>query len=189
VATLDPSAAQKLARASSTLDEGVQIKRRIIEDLRPTLLDNLGLAAALSWHVNQACERGGLACQLALPEEELDLPSPVSIALFRVVQEGITNVLRYAKARKVWLSLEHTDAGVSLALRDDGVGISPQALSHRLSHGIVGMRQRIASLGGSFRIGRVTGGGTAIEVFVPLQGGERPPLSAAPAPQRVGTVS
>jgi signal transduction histidine kinase len=189
VATLDPSAAQKLARASSTLDEGVQIKRRIIEDLRPTLLDNLGLAAALSWHVNQACERGGLACQLALPEEELDLPSPVSIALFRVVQEGITNVLRYAKARKVWLSLEHTDAGVSLALRDDGVGISPQALSHRLSHGIVGMRQRIASLGGSFRIGRVTGGGTAIEVFVPLPGGERSPLSAAPAPQRVGTVS
>jgi signal transduction histidine kinase len=190
VEPLDPSAAQKLARASSTLDEGVQIKRRIIEDLRPTLLDNLGLAAALSWHVNQACERGGLACQLALPEEELDLPSPVSIALFRVVQEGITNVLRYAKARKVWLSLEHTDAGVSLVLRDDGVGISPQALSHRLSHGIVGMRQRIASLGGSFRIGRVTGGGTAIEVFVPLPGREPSPSSGTPAaPRRVGTVS
>ena len=59
VEPLDPAAAQKLARASSTLDEGVQIKRRIIEDLRPTLLDNLGLAAALSWHVNEACERGG----------------------------------------------------------------------------------------------------------------------------------
>jgi signal transduction histidine kinase len=75
-------------------------------------------------------------------------------------------------------------------LRDDGVGISPQALSHRLSHGIVGMRQRIASLGGSFRIGRVTGGGTAIEVFVPLPGREPSPSSGTPAaPRRVGTVS
>jgi glucose-6-phosphate-specific signal transduction histidine kinase len=70
------------------------------------------------------------------------------------------------------------------------VGIAPQALGHRLSHGIVGMRQRIASLGGNFRIGRVAGGGTAIEVFVPLGG---PPTAnagaSAPAPRRVGTVS
>lgn len=180
VAPLDAAAAQKLARASSTLDEGVQIKRRIIEDLRPTLLDNLGLAAALSWHVNQACERGGLACRLSLPEEDLDLPSPISIALFRVVQEALTNVLRYAHARNVWLSLEHVGSGLSLVLRDDGVGIAPQALAHHLSHGIVGMRQRIASLGGNFRIGRVAGGGTAIEVYVPLNGREAPVAGTAP---------
>jgi signal transduction histidine kinase len=189
VAPLDPAAAQKLARASSTLDEGVQIKRRIIEDLRPTLLDNLGLASALSWHVNQACERGGLACRLSLPEEDLELPSPVSIALFRVVQEALTNVLRYAQARNVWLSLEQTGSGLSLVLRDDGVGIAPQALAHHLSHGIVGMRQRIASLGGNFRIGRVAGGGTAIEVFVPLNGREAPAASGAAQPRKVGTVS
>ncbi|HXV08372.1 MAG TPA: CHASE3 domain-containing protein [Burkholderiales bacterium] len=174
VEPLDPAAAEKLARASSTLDEGVEIKRRIIEDLRPTLLDNLGLAAALNWHVNQACERGGLACNLSLPEEDLEVPSPVSIALFRVVQEALTNVLRYAKARNVWLSVEHTETGISLALRDDGVGIAPRALGDRLSHGIVGMRQRIASLGGTFRIGRVAQGGTAIEVFVPLHGRDAP---------------
>jgi signal transduction histidine kinase len=174
VEPLDPAAAEKLARASSTLDEGVEIKRRIIEDLRPTLLDNLGLAAALNWHVNQACERGGLACNLSLPEEDLEVPSRVSIALFRVVQEALTNVLRYAKARNVWLSIEHTETGISLALRDDGVGIAPRALGDRLSHGIVGMRQRIASLGGTFRIGRVAQGGTAIEVFVPLHGRDAP---------------
>jgi signal transduction histidine kinase len=191
VEPLDPAAAQKLARASSTLDEGVQIKRRLVEDLRPTLLDNLGLAAALSWHVDQACERGGLACHLTLPEEDFELPSPVSIALFRVVQEALTNVLRYAKARNVWVSLEHTGTGIALVLRDDGVGIAPQALAHRLSHGIVGMRQRIASLGGNFRIGRVAGGGTAIEVFVPLGGRDAPAANAgAPAaPRQVGTVS
>jgi signal transduction histidine kinase len=174
VEPLDQAAAQKLARASSTLDEGVQIKRRIIEDLRPTLLDNLGLAAALGWHVNEACERGGLHPHLSLPEEDLELPSQVAIALFRVVQEALTNVLRYAKARNVWVSLERMSTGVALVLRDDGVGIAPQALGHRLSHGIVGMRQRIASLGGIFRIGRVAGGGTAIEVFVPLGGRENP---------------
>jgi signal transduction histidine kinase len=170
VEPVDPAAAQKLARASGTLDEGVQIKRRIIEDLRPTLLDNLGLAAALTWHVNETCERGGLRAHLSMPEEDLEIPSPVSIALFRVVQEALTNVLRYAKARNVWVSLEHNGSGLALVLRDDGVGIAPQALGHRLSHGIVGMRQRIASLGGNFRIGRVAGGGTAIEVFVPLGG-------------------
>jgi signal transduction histidine kinase len=190
VEPLDPAAAEKLARASSTLDEGVQIKRRIIEDLRPTLLDNLGLAAALNWHVNQACERGGLTCHLSLPEEELELPSPVSIALFRVVQEALTNVLRYAQARNVWVSLEHTRTGISLVVRDDGVGIAPQALGHRLSHGIVGMRQRIASLDGRFRIGQAAGGGTAVDVFVPLGGRDAPPLaSAAPAaPQRMRTA-
>jgi signal transduction histidine kinase len=190
VEPLDPAAAEKLARASGTLDEGVQIKRRIIEDLRPTLLDNLGLAAALNWHVNQACERGGLTCHLLLPEEDLELPTPVSIALFRVVQEALTNVLRYAKARNVWVSLEHTRAGISLVVRDDGVGIAPQALGHRLSHGIVGMRQRIASLDGSFRIGRVASGGTAIEVFVPLGGRDTPaaPAGAPGTPRRVGSV-
>jgi signal transduction histidine kinase len=190
VEPLDPTAAQKLARASSTLDEGVEIKRRIIEDLRPTLLDNLGLAAALNWHVNQACERGGLICNLSLPEEDLEVPSPVSIALFRVVQEALTNVLRYAKARNVWLALEHTGTGISMVLRDDGVGIAPQALGDRLSHGIVGMRQRIASLGGTFRIGRVAKGGTAIEVFVPLHGRDAPADDDGPpaAPQPVESV-
>ena len=195
VEPVDPAAAQKLARASSTLDEGVQIKRRIIEDLRPTLLDNLGLAAALSWHVNEACERGGLTPHLTLPEDDFELPSPVAIALFRVVQEALTNVLRYAKARNVWVSLEHTGSGIALVLRDDGVGIAPEALAHRLSHGIVGMRQRIGSLGGNFRIGRVAGGGTAIEVFVPLGSRDtsaaKPgaPVPAPAAPRRVGTVS
>ncbi len=193
VEPLDPAAAQKLARASSTLDEGVQIKRRIIEDLRPTLLDNLGLSAALSWHISEACERGGLRAHLTLPEEDLEVPSPLSIALFRVVQEALTNVLRYAKARNVWVSLEHTGSGLALVLRDDGVGIAPQALAHRLSHGIVGMRQRIASLGGNFRIGRVAGGGTAIEVFVPLGGRDAPaaspePAAPAAAAQRGGSV-
>ncbi len=193
VEPLDPAAAQKLARASSTLDEGVQIKRRIIEDLRPTLLDNLGLAAALSWHVNEACERGGLGAHLSLPDEDFELPSPVSIALFRVVQEALTNVLRYAKARNVWLSFEHMGTGISLVLRDDGVGIAPQVLGHHLSHGIVGMRQRIASLDGNFRIGRVAGGGTAIEVFVPLGSRDAPAANAgaaaSAAPRPVGTVS
>jgi signal transduction histidine kinase len=110
-----------------------------------------------------------------------------------VVQEALTNVLRYAKARNVWVSLEHTGSALALVLRDDGVGIAPQVLGHRLSHGIVGMRQRIASLGGNFRIGRVAGGGTAIEVFVPLGGGDASVSasgSAAPAePRSVGTVS
>jgi len=189
VEQLEPGAGDKLARAIRTLDEGVQIKRRIVEDLRPTLLDNLGLVAALAWHVRQACERGGLACHMSLPEEELELPSQVSIALFRVVQEAITNVLRYAKARGVWVTLEQARAGLALIVRDDGVGIPPHAHNDKLSHGIVGMRQRVAALGGEFRVRPAAGGGTIVEAFVPWNGQHAPRRSGADAaPQRISAT-
>jgi signal transduction histidine kinase len=189
VEQLDPGGADKLARAIRTLDEGVQVKRRIVEDLRPTLLDNLGLVAALTWHVRQACERGGLACHMDLPEEELELPSQISTALFRIVQEAITNVLRYAKARTVWVTLERTRVGLALIVRDDGVGLPAHVHNDKLSHGIVGMRQRVTSLGGDFRIGPATGGGTAVEAFVPWTGRQAPkPGAASVAPQRIGAA-
>ena len=86
-----PEAAEKLERAIAVLDEGVEMKRRIIEELRPTLLDNLGISSALDWQVRQACERAGLQCELNLAE--LELPSDASIAIYRIVQEAMTNIV------------------------------------------------------------------------------------------------
>jgi signal transduction histidine kinase len=175
----DPDSAAKLARTLQALDDGVQIKRRIIEDLRPTLLDNLGLAPALDWQVNDFCTRAGLKCKLSLPADDLELDPHVSIALYRILQEALTNVVKYARAKNIHVELNASDDNVSLVIEDDGVGIPDGAQKNRLSHGITGMRQRVRALHGEFSIGRRPEGGTLIEVNIPL---ERPPREqGAPA--------
>ena len=166
----NPEAAARLARALKSLDDGIAVKRRIIEDLRPTLLDNLGLAAALDWLVRGACERAGLACTLNLDEGEGDLPPEVSIAIYRIVQEAMTNVVRYAKAKHVTVDLVRSAGRMSLSFRDDGVGLPASVSASRLSHGIAGMRQRVRALNGEFRIEGAPGAGTTIEVHLPVAG-------------------
>lgn len=170
----DPAIAAKLARALAMLDEGVEIKRRVIEELRPTLLDNLGLSAALDWQVRQTCERAGLKCVLNLGDVDAELPPEMTIALYRIVQEAMTNIVKYAKARNVTVDMARTADGVTLVLMDDGVGLPSGAETNRLSHGIAGMRQRIRALNGEFRIRGTPRQGTTIEVHLPL---------AAPATQ------
>ena len=170
-----PEAAEKLGRALEILDEGVEMKRRIIEELRPTLLDNLGISSALDWQVRQTCERAGLNCELNLAD--IELPPEVSIALYRIVQEALTNIVKYASARNVDVELLGDEDGVSLIVHDDGAGLPMGVESSRLSHGIVGMRQRVRALNGTFKIGSRPGSGTTIEVFIPL-----PYQGAAPSP-------
>lgn len=168
VRRVDTAAAGKLERALKTLDDGVQIKRRIIEELRPTLLDNLGLSAALEWQAHEICDRAGLACEIATPEDDSSIPPTVAIALYRILQEALTNVLKYAQARQVSVDLAVADGSVMLVIEDDGVGIPDNAQGNRLSHGISGMRQRVRALRGEFSIRRRREGGTLIEVHVPL---------------------
>jgi signal transduction histidine kinase len=174
----DAAIAAKLERALKMLDEGVDLKRRVIEDLRPTLLDNLGLAAAVDWQVRQTCERAGLKCSLNLSELETGFPSEVSIVLYRIVQEALTNVVKYAKAKNVNVELLRTDSGVSVIFEDDGIGLPVGAETNALSHGISGMRQRIRALKGEFRIHGRPGIGTTIEVHVPLS----PQMASAKSP-------
>ncbi len=173
----EPEVSAKLKRALLTLDEGVEMKRRIIEELRPTLLDNLGLAAAVDWQVRQVCDRAGLQCTLNLQESDLELPPNVSIAIYRIVQEGLTNVVKYAKARHVDVELIQNVSEVALVLQDDGVGLPAGADTNALSHGIIGMRQRVRALGGDFHIRSKPRAGTTLEVNIPLQ----PPAEAGRA--------
>jgi signal transduction histidine kinase len=166
----DAPLAEKLARAQVALDDGVRIKRRIIEELRPTLLDNLGLSAAIDWQVHEVCDRAGIACTIVVPRDDGAIPPAVSIALYRILQEGLTNIVKYASARNVSVDLGVTPDDVTLLIEDDGVGIPAGAQSNLLSHGIAGMRQRVRALRGEFAIGRRAEGGTRIEVNVPLSG-------------------
>ena len=164
----DPEAAAKLDRTLQTLDDGVQTKRRIIEELRPTLLDNLGLPAALDWQVKEICNRGSLRCTMAMPDDDVVIEPDTAIALYRIVQEALTNIVKYASAKNVRVALERLPDNLRLTIEDDGVGIRDDAQSNRLSHGIVGMRQRVKALRGEFSIGRREEGGTRIQVAIPI---------------------
>lgn len=177
----DPEAGSKLQRALQALDDGVQIKRRIIEELRPTLLDNLGLAAALDWQIHEICDRAGLSCAITMPADDSAIPPAVSITIYRIVQEALTNIVKYARAKGVLVDLALTTDALTLLVEDDGVGIPDNAQNNRLSHGIAGMRQRVRALNGEFAIARRAEGGTIIEVNIalePLPGSAGPVVTA-----------
>jgi signal transduction histidine kinase len=163
-----PEYAARLARAQSVLNTGVDIKRRIIEELRPTLLDNLGLAAALDWQIREICDRAGLAFATEMPADDSMIPPGTAIALYRITQEALTNIVKYASATSVSVDLMIAGDTIALVISDDGVGIDDSAQDNLLSHGISGMRQRVSALRGEFSIGRGSSGGTQIEISVPL---------------------
>ncbi len=176
---VDPEVAAKLIRAQESLDAGVLLKRRIIEELRPSLLDNLGLGSAIEWLAHQMCDRAGIEPHINVPVDAPKLPPQIAIALFRIVQEALTNVVKYAKAKKVEIDFMQSPEHVSLVISDDGIGIPEGAQNNRLSHGISGMRQRVRALRGEFSIHGTPGRGTMIEVTLPLpkEGDPLPPAA------------
>ena len=176
---VDPEVVAKLKRAQESLDAGVALKRRIIEELRPSLLDNLGLGAAIEWYAHEMCDRAGIEPHIEVPADAPKLPPMMSIALFRIVQEALTNVVKYAKAKKVEIELVQSADHVSMVISDDGIGIPEGAQNNRLSHGISGMRHRVRAMRGEFSIHGTPGRGTMIEVTLPLpRDGEAPPAAA-----------
>jgi signal transduction histidine kinase len=167
-----PDAAEKLRRALQSLDDGVEAKRRIVDDLRPALLDNLGLGAAITWHVEQMSERSGLNCIVEVPEDDEPLPGHIAIALFRIAQEALTNVVRHAEARNAWVTLKRTADEVVLEIRDDGRGLPPALRPTQRAHGIMGMRQRALGVGAQFDVVNLKAGGTLVRVRVLLSADE-----------------
>jgi signal transduction histidine kinase len=164
-----PDLAAMLARARATLVDTVQLKRRIVEDLRPSLLDNLGLSAALQSYCADYARVTGLDCDV-LVEGEIDSAGPMhAIALFRIVQEALNNIAKYAQARNVIVHLEHDGEALALEVTDDGVGIAPDALARSKSHGLLGMRERALLLGGKLEVARgVNQVGTCVRARIPL---------------------
>lgn len=164
----DPQYAPRLQRLSSLIDEGIDLKRRIIEALRPSLLDHLGLSSALQWHVDDACRAANVQCNLRFSEKVGRLTADLEITLYRLVQEMVRNVVQHSKAKRLDLELAPSAGGLRLLVQDDGVGIEDLDAALR-SHGFSGMQHRVASLGGTFDISSAPGKGTKIEVFVPLE--------------------
>lgn len=163
-----PEYGARVKRLSALIDSGIDLKRRIIENLRPSLLDHLGLASALHWYVQETCRCAGIEPRLMVSERLERLPADLEIALYRLVQESVNNIVRHAQAKTLDLTLERTDDGLKLCIADDGVGIADLEYAKRLSHGLAGMMHRVRSVGGAFDVRSQLGNGTRIDVFVPL---------------------
>jgi signal transduction histidine kinase len=168
----DAAVQQRLQQLGAVLDEAMDVKRRVVEDLRPSLLDHFGLPTALRAHLEAACAKSGLHFEITIAEEQ-PVPQDVAIALFRVVQEALSNVVRHARARNVRLTLTSDERAYSLQLADDGLGIDLTCPEFRWSHGLTGMRHRVRALGGHLTLISAPARGTVLEVQVP----KRPPSS------------
>jgi signal transduction histidine kinase len=147
----DDDSLARWARVDAALTAGVELKRRVIEELRPTLLDNMGLVAALRWQAEQTSAQGKLELETSLPEEEPTLSDDEAIAVFRCAQEALTNVLKHARATRVRLSMQDDSHGLVVAVEDDGVGLQPGAAQRPGSHGLKQMNFRMQAVGGSMR--------------------------------------
>jgi signal transduction histidine kinase len=164
----DPAIEQRFKRIHDSLSAGVDLKRRVVEELRPTLLDNMGLFTALRWQFKESCRRTGLCCTESIPETELRLREDAAIGVFRVAQEALTNILKHADATSADLTIEIMDDLLVLRISDDGRGIDPNRLPTATSHGLVAMKHRIAALGGAWEISSPATGGTMVSARMPL---------------------
>jgi PAS domain S-box-containing protein len=167
---VDAELAARAAEMGALLDRTVGSTRRISADLRPLMLDDLGLADAVAWLVEDFARRSGVGCRIEVSEDLQGASKAVATAVYRAVQESLTNVARHSGARNAWVMLDATDGVVHVEIEDDGRGIAPEDLAKARSLGLKGMRERIAFLGGSLDIGRAPRGGTRLKLTVPLRG-------------------
>ena len=180
--TSDPAIEQRFKRIHECLSAGVDLKRRVVEELRPTLLDNMGLFAALRWQFKESCRRTGLRCTESIPETELKFAADVAIGVFRVAQEALTNILKHAEAKSADLAIEIQHDMFVMRISDDGKGMYIPRRPTIPSHGLASMRHRIAALGGNWEVSAPPAGGTTVTARIPL----RSMLLTEPGPALAG---
>jgi PAS domain S-box-containing protein len=163
----NPGARAKLDEMLAMLDASVAATRRIAADLRPLVLDDLGLVPAIEWLVQNFTQRSGVACELEV-DEELELREPYATAVFRIVQESLVNVAKHARARHVKVALVRTRSEIRLSVIDDGLGFDPSAARKPNSLGIAGLRERAQLVQGAITVRSEPGQGTTVEALIPV---------------------
>jgi PAS domain S-box-containing protein len=159
---------ERLAAMSELTDGVIQRVRRISAELRPGVLDDLGLVAAIEWQAGEFEERTGTPCVVRTKVTDLAIGGPLSTAIFRIFQEALTNVTRHAQAAHVEVRIEVDGTVLLLEVRDDGVGITPEAAQSPRSLGLLGIRERAQRFGGSVFVGPASPRGTLVAMAVPL---------------------
>ena len=158
---------EKLIEISGLIDSTVKSVRRIASELRPTLLDDLGLLAAIEWYLEEFERRSGIETERSLQEIEQPLPDALKIGLFRIFQESLTNVARHSGAKKVKVSLQQQEKELVLTVQDNGKGFDESGTVKK-TLGLLGMKERTLMMGGQYNISGITGEGTTVTVSVPL---------------------
>ena len=159
-----PDIAERLKHLNETLNSGIALKRRIIEDLRPSSLSNLGLTAALEILTREHAEGAGIEVETNL--EAVELTEATQLTVYRLVQEALTNISKYAKAKKVLVTVHGYPTHAAVQVRDDGAGFDPAGVGPT-SHGLAGMRHRVEAAGGRLTITSSPDSGTLISAVLP----------------------
>jgi signal transduction histidine kinase len=163
-----PSGTAIRERVLATLDATVKSVQRISSELRPSILDDLGLAAAVESEARSFEERTGIECEISLPEEAGRVSSVVATAVYRIIQEALTNVARHSNAARVELRVRFRDSDVLVEVRDDGRGITSQEVGSARSLGLIGIRERAELVGGTARFEGIAGRGTIVSIRIPM---------------------
>jgi signal transduction histidine kinase len=150
------------------VDMTIQSVKRITMDLRPGLLDHLGLVAAIEWQADDFQKRTGIRCRISVTPEEIILEPDQSTTVFRILQETLTNVAKYAHATEVRISLKEQGGMFEMTVVDNGVGISKDQMADPKSFGLMGIQERAYFSGGTARIFGEKGKGTTVEVTIPI---------------------
>lgn len=160
---------EKLSSTSQLVESTIRSTRRIITELRPAVLDELGLPTAILWQAQEFEDRTGIRCRIEALQHAVVLDEKSSTAIFRIFQEALTNVARHSGAAYVGVSAQVIDGFFVLKVADDGVGISEDNLRNRGSYGLLGIRERVTALNGEFEIQKASRGGTELNISIPYR--------------------
>jgi PAS domain S-box-containing protein len=172
----------RIAALCEMVDQTVVSVRRIAADLRPLMLDDLGLVAAIEWLARESGRRLGIDILLRLGDTDPPVGEAATIALYRMVQEALTNIARHAHATEVSIEMRLVGTELVLTVQDNGGGLTPESMYREGSHGLMGARERAYMLGGTLEIGSTPGGGGRVTVRLPLVPADAPAEPAAATP-------
>jgi PAS domain S-box-containing protein len=160
---------EKTASMMERIDDTIQVVKKICTELRPTVLDHFGLSAAIEWQAEDFQKRTGINCKVSFHPEDIVLDQDISIVIFRIFQEALTNIMRHADATEVKASLKAKDGMITLEVIDNGKGITEEEITNSSSFGLLGIRERVNFLGGNVTISGISNKGTAIKVTIPFK--------------------
>ena len=165
---------EKLSSMSELIDRTLARVHMIVTELRPVVLDKIGLVAAIEWQTREYQNRSGIVCETHLPTEEIPLDPERSTAVFRILQEALTNVARHANASKVVVGLRSEAGSIILTVRDNGKGFDEKVVYAQSSMGLLGMRERALFFGGTTEVTALPEGGTLVSARIPAKSHETP---------------
>ncbi len=162
-----PELVEKLKKTNQYIDQGINFKRQIVQDLHPSTIESFGFWSALDTLIQDAAERGKWKLNVSLPDESLKLNETISLVTYRIMQETLNNAIKYAKADELSIYIIHDDKNLKIEIQDNGIGVDLDQLKNE-THGLSGMRNRVLALGGHMDLVSTLGKGLLTLVILPL---------------------